>query len=56
MTFTSLKTLGVSMTRKTDNDTFARLCVGLGIILMMRLAPRALAWINKKLNKEENDN
>ena len=44
------------MTRETDNDTFARLCVGLGIILMMRLAPRALAWINKKLNKEEKSN
>jgi hypothetical protein len=48
MTFTSLKTLGVSMSRKTDNDTLARLCVGLGIILMMRLAPRALAWIEKR--------
>jgi len=44
------------MTRKTDNDTLARLCVALGIILMMKLAPRALAWINKKLNKEETSN
>ena len=36
---------------KTDNDTIARLCLGLIIFLVMRFAPRALEWWNKRKEK-----
>tara|TARA_Y100001972_G_C7465078_1_gene237151 strand:- start:276 stop:410 length:135 start_codon:yes stop_codon:yes gene_type:complete len=36
------------MSSKNESDTIARLALGLIIFLMMRFAPRAVEWWNKR--------
>ena len=40
------------MTKPNESDTIARLCLGLVIFLVMRFAPRAVEWWNKR-NRQE---
>jgi hypothetical protein len=39
------------MSSKNESDTIARLALGLVIFLVMRFAPRALEWWNKRKEK-----
>tara|TARA_Y100001937_G_C7056114_1_gene301489 strand:- start:447 stop:581 length:135 start_codon:yes stop_codon:yes gene_type:complete len=42
------------MTKPNESDTFARMCVGLIIFLLMRFAPKAVeAWQKRKDMKGE---
>ena len=41
-----------SMSSKNESDTIARLALGLIIFLVMRYAPRAVEWWNKR-NRQE---
>ena len=41
------------MSSKNESDTMARLALGLVIFLVMRFAPRALEWWNKRNEKGE---
>jgi hypothetical protein len=40
------------MSSKNESDTIARLALGLVIFLVMRFAPKALEWWNKR-NRQE---
>ena len=40
------------MTKSNESDTVARLALGLVIFLVMRFAPRALEWWNKRKEKQ----
>ena len=41
-----------SMSSKNESDTIARLALGLIIFLVMRYAPRAVEWWNKRKEKQ----
>jgi len=40
------------MSSKNESDTIARLALGLIIFLLMRYAPRAVEWWNKRKEKQ----
>jgi hypothetical protein len=40
------------MTKPNESDTIARLALGLVIFLVMRYAPRAVEWWNKRKEKQ----
>jgi hypothetical protein len=40
------------MSSKNESDTIARLALGLIIFLVMRYAPRAVEWWNKRKEKQ----
>ncbi len=40
------------MSSKNESDTIARLALGLVIFLVMRFAPRAVEWWNKRKEKQ----
>ena len=40
------------MTKSNESDTIARLALGLIIFLVMRFAPKALEWWNKRKEKQ----